>query len=379
MKPLIPRRAPGLDTLRALAIVAVVLYHLAPYLPESFVVVTQFGWMGVDLFFVLSGYLIGSQLLKPYPLGQRPSIKVFYRRRIFRILPSYLVVLALYALVPAWRESSGLAPLWKFLTFTLNLIFDPRYHAFSHAWSLCVEEQFYVILPLLIVWTMRQPSARRTSLLIAAVLLAGILLRAYAITHFPEDDYWPRIYYPTYMRLDDLLAGVTLAVVRTFRTAWWNFIERRGHSAVVAGMALVGSVMWMFRDNSMGAITGSPAWGTVLGYPMLAVGLGLVVASSVSTNGLLSRVPVPGAKLLAILAFTLYLTHKAIAHLDRSYLPSLTAGRGILAIAVYGLTCVAAAAVLHLCIERPFMLLRDRLDLRSGRLVEQQMLREPAL
>src|ERR1700722_153550 len=123
MKPIAaPARLFGLDTLRAFAIVVVMLYHLTIFgeLPMRILPVTYFGWMGVDLFFVLSGFLIGQQALKPYLVGQRLSVAEFYRRRAYRIFPAYLVVLALYFLVPGWRESPHLAPLWKFLTFTTN-------------------------------------------------------------------------------------------------------------------------------------------------------------------------------------------------------------------------------------------------------------------
>ena len=83
------------------------LYHLTAFgeLPFRIFPVTYFGWMGVDLFFVLSGFLIGQQVLQPYRSGRRFSIPDFYRRRAFRIVPAYLTVLALYVLVPAWRES----------------------------------------------------------------------------------------------------------------------------------------------------------------------------------------------------------------------------------------------------------------------------------
>jgi peptidoglycan/LPS O-acetylase OafA/YrhL len=88
-----PTRLFGLDSLRALAILVVMLYHMTVFgeLPSRILSVTDFGWMGVDLFFVLSGFLIGQQVLKPYLMGQRPSIAEFYRRRIYRILPAYLV------------------------------------------------------------------------------------------------------------------------------------------------------------------------------------------------------------------------------------------------------------------------------------------------
>jgi len=105
-------------------------------------------WAGVDLFFVLSGYLIGTQLLRPYARGDRPSYLDFFLRRTFRVLPAYLVVLLAYFSIPQFREEPGISPIWRFLTFTQNFGLDASIvGAFSHAWSLCVEEHFYLVLP----------------------------------------------------------------------------------------------------------------------------------------------------------------------------------------------------------------------------------------
>src|SRR5204863_282461 len=88
-------RQPGLDLLRALAIIAVTIYHAALFGFKTPGRIDRFGWIGVDLFFVLSGYLIGGQLLAP--LARRQPIKLgrFLARRALRILPAYLVVLAI--------------------------------------------------------------------------------------------------------------------------------------------------------------------------------------------------------------------------------------------------------------------------------------------
>src|SRR3989442_814283 len=121
-------RQPGLDLLRALAIIVVALYHAALFgfkLPGR---VDRFGWIGVDLFFVLSGYLIGGQLLAPVAAHgdgtpssrgsargrRRLHLGRFFARRALRILPAYLVVLAIYFLLPSWREYPEMFPLWKF-------------------------------------------------------------------------------------------------------------------------------------------------------------------------------------------------------------------------------------------------------------------------
>src|SRR3954469_22026159 len=98
------QRQPGLDLLRALAIVVVVIYHAGimgfPWAGR----VHRFGWIGVDLFFVLSGYLIGGQLLEPVARDRQLNLGQFFARRALRILPAYLVVLSIYALLPSWRE-----------------------------------------------------------------------------------------------------------------------------------------------------------------------------------------------------------------------------------------------------------------------------------
>jgi peptidoglycan/LPS O-acetylase OafA/YrhL len=376
-----PTRLFGLDTLRALAILVVMLYHMTVFgeLPSRILSVTDFGWMGVDLFFVLSGFLIGQQVLKPYLMGQQLSIAEFYRRRIYRILPAYLVVLALYFLVPGWRESPRLPALWKFLTFTMNFGISFDRHGFSHAWSLCVEEHFYLVLPLLVVLLMRRPSARKTVAMLVSVLLFGIVLRAFLITHYP-DDVWSGIYYPSYTRLDGLVAGVALAIVRTFRPAWWHALMRRGHTLLLTGTVCVGCVIWMFRKHDLGDHTGSAMWGVILGFPLLSLGLGLVTASSVSKNGLLARVRVPGAEIVATLAFSLYLTHKAVGHIVMQHFPQITAPQGPASWLLYAVTCSSAALLLHIVVERPFLRLRDRATRhKPASALEDDMREEPAL
>ena len=94
----------------------VVAYHAALFgfkLPGR---VDRFGWIGVDLFFVLSGYLIGGQLLAPLARDRPINLGRFFTRRALRIMPAYFVVLAIYFLLPSWREYSEMSqPLWKFL------------------------------------------------------------------------------------------------------------------------------------------------------------------------------------------------------------------------------------------------------------------------
>ena len=108
-------RVPGLDLMRGIAILWVMLFHFRFMIsmPHALYWPARYGWMGVDLFFVLSGYLIGSQLMRPYLKGSTPSLAGFYFRRAFRILPAYLTVLSLYLAIPGFREAPGLSPTWR--------------------------------------------------------------------------------------------------------------------------------------------------------------------------------------------------------------------------------------------------------------------------
>lgn len=359
-----PRQS-GLDLLRALAILWVMLYHLSSYgiaLPG----VVEHGWMGVDLFFVLSGYLIGGALLRPYAGGHQPSWRRFLLRRALRVLPAYLAVLAIYAAVPAVRESPDLRPLWQFLSFSVNLVPDAQRLAFSHAWSLCVEEHFYLLLPPAVWLLARYPGLRRTAAVALALLAGGILLRGWlwhegVAPYLGESGFVARfvalVYNPTWARLDGLLAGVTLAALQLFRPAWWAWAARR--SAVFLALGGAGLVAAMRVDLASFA-------GAVLVFPLVALSFGGTLVAAATEGGWLGRVRVPGANFLATIAFSLYLTHKAVFHVVRDQIGEAFGGSNGLAFGVYIAAALLVATLLYLTVERPFLRLRDRLTLPRG-------------
>ena len=365
--PSAPVRFPGLDTLRAAAILIVVLYHLdlQGMVPAALSPCVRVGWIGVDLFFVLSGFLIGSQLLRPYRMGERPSLRAFYARRAFRILPAFAVVLALYLVCPLWREAPGPYDAWQYACFLWNLLLlgYPQHRALSHVWSLCAEEHFYLLLPLLLLGLMRSPSVRNTAFLLLFLVGGGIGLRAWLLHAFvqPADDRQGQmmmklIYYPTYSRLDGLVVGVTLAALRTFRTQWWTRFTRHGNLLTLLGLA---SVVGGLRLCAFNFPTPDLPASILFAFPALALGFGLLVASATCGNGALN-VRVPGASLLATLAYSLYLTHKSVAHATHSLLPRLTADGDWRSLAIYAVACLAVASLLYFGVERPFLNLRTR-------------------
>lgn len=339
----------------------VVVWHLpSPAYPFAWKPAT---WAGVDLFFVLSGFLIGSQLLRPYLRGDKPSFVQFYVRRAMRVLPAYLVVVALYFLVPQFRERPMLPPLWRFLTFTQNFGLDFR-SAFSHAWSLCVEEHFYLALPFIVFWLMVRPSARKVWMFAGFIMLFGLVTRALLWVHYIKpvsyvDDvrlplaYLKTVYYPTYARLDGLLVGVLLASAKLFRPKLWERITSYGNIVLCSGLLTLGLSFWICQDMYSFAAA-------VVGFPLLAIGFGMLVVSSLSRTSILSKYRLWGASIGANLAYCTYLTHKEVMQFDRRYLSGPVHSSGIAGLGVYFASIALTASALHICVERPFLKARDR-------------------
>lgn len=357
-------RLPGLDLLRGIAIVWVMLFHsfLLGGLGPDWSWLSRFGWMGVDLFFVLSGFLIGTQVLAPLSQGKKFSYGDFYLRRALRIFPAYWVVLLIYLLWPPFREAPGMEPWWKFFAFVLNLSIDYGQNtAFSHAWSLCVEEHFYWLFPLLAVAFLQRPSAWKFAALCAALVLGGAVLRAVTWTHqmdidpnFVRNWFVEDIYYPSWNRLDGLLCGVALATWKTMRPQAWSHARRYADISLLVGVLVLVLSFWLFRDR-VGFV------GNTFGWPVLSFGLGLLVFASAGRDSLIGRREVPLAGWLAATSYSLYLVHKAAYHLVQTWWGSELAGTGVLAVLAYGSTAILAGAALYYAVELPFLRLRKRL------------------
>ena len=362
-------RLPGLDFLRAVAIAWVLIYHASLFglVSQEFWFV-RFGWMGVDLFFVLSGFLIAGQLLRPWARGETPDYPRFFARRLLRTLPAYLAIVALYFLLPDFRERARIQPLWQFLTFTENFALDfPPPKAFSHAWSLCVEEQFYLAFPLVAALISLRPSAAKVAGAMAAVLAVGMALRGYFwLADVAWEPFNPAaapsplhfmnlIYYPTWTRLDGLLAGVAVAVIQTFRPNWWTRLAARPNLLLTAGAAGVGAAAVLFHDMIAGFLP------TLFGFPLLACGMAMLVIAGSERRSLIGRHEIPGASALAAGAYSLYLSNKMVFQAVHAATRDWPAQAHGAALGAGLLAALAAGAILHWLVERPFLKLRDRL------------------
>ncbi|MDB5948787.1 MAG: acyltransferase [Massilia sp.] len=357
-----PARIHGLDTLRALAIGLVVLHHYVLFVSrgDTFGWVGEIGWVGVDLFFALSGYLIGNQIFAAMRSPQGFSLGQFYGRRLLRTLPNYYFVLGLYFLSPAFRDKLALPPLWEFLTFTQNINLKPG-TAFSHAWSLCIEEQFYLLLPACALLIALCGSLRWAWGAIILAFAAGMAVRGVVWTELvdgsarPMNHYYRYIYYSTFCRFDELVAGVALALLKNFHAGAWRRLTAHGNLALAAGSAVVAIAFALFLSDHYGFVM------TVFGYPMLAIGFALLIVAALGERSLLRTVRIPGAEQLALWSYALYLTHKQVCILAAGPL----AARGYeadspVAIGVSLALSLLSGWLLFRLVETPFMALRER-------------------
>lgn len=381
-----------LDVLRALAILLVLGPHTPFRLPDNSIAHDFFqswreiGWIGVDLFFVLSGFLIGGLLFHEQRSQGGIRFGRFFLRRTFKIWPSYLVFLAATFVWDvracsgslASRLSDSLHAIWPYLIHIQNY-YSPLVERIGHAWSLAVEEHFYLLLPLLLVgmrrWRRNNVSANPfrglpwVCLGLAAVCLG---LRFWAWRGAEEFDEFKN-HWPTHLQIDSLFVGVTLAygvhfarpTIETLRP--WRWIIGLGGSACLLAFA------WIpFRS----------LFNATLGYSLLAVGsMGLVLVAwfaSVPAVGAAAVVPaqaglfrktVQGCTgLLAMVgarSYSIYLWHmpftvpvmmKLRAHIglwdSRWHYPVM--------MAIYALLAMGFGSIMFALIEAPAVLLRER-------------------
>jgi peptidoglycan/LPS O-acetylase OafA/YrhL len=357
------QRNHGLDTLRALAIIFVVLHHYVLFVSGSstFGWVGDIGWVGVDLFFALSGYLIGNQIFGALRSKQPFSLPRFYARRLLRTLPNFYVVLALYFLWPWFRHGAPLLPLWEYLSFTQNINLQPG-TAFSHAWSLCIEEQFYMLLPALalLIASLRK-SLRWAWCAIAFAFVAGMVIRylvwgeLVAQSRTPGTHYFKYIYYSTFCRFDELVAGVALALLKNFHPRQWRALTGHGHAMLAAGVLLAALTFSLFLADRQALPV------TVAGFPMLALSFAMLIVAALSRRSLLRSVRVPGAASIALWSYAIYLGHKQLCILARAPLEAMGYGpESAVAIMAMLALSVFAGWLLYVCVETPFMKLRAR-------------------
>ncbi len=335
------KRLPALDALRGIAILIVLIYHYVPepYRPPLF-------WSGVDLFFVLSGFLISDILLKN--VEARNYYLTFYIRRAARIIPLYWLLLVIFAIlmktVPELLGSSAAKhlPFWSYLTFTQNFLYSARNFWrdpwMDVTWSLALEEQFYIFLSISVRYLKKRYLA---GLAIFLILLAPVL-------RFFADSPLAAYQLPL-QRADSLMLGVLISILWQSGKAR-NFIqEHKKYYLIALPFFFAGIAYLVFAKTGLG----NPLGHFILAF-FYADLLLLALVSSPEKPGLLF-----GNKFLGWLglrSYGIYLLHKPV----RLVFVMLLAGTSIVLEPWVSIlvTCVLLFLIAELSyrfVERPIM------------------------
>ena len=224
------KRNNGLDFFRTLAILLVLISHSRHFFTcfhfENFNIwyLSIGGYLGVELFFVLSGFLIGDQLYR-YVINSKKhfyNLKIFYLRRWFRTLPLYYFFLFIYVLFYHFYFHKDYFP---YLHFFFLQNFDPKaVRFFAVSWSLSVEEWFYLLIPAVLLLSFKFKDYKFLPLLFVFIFIG--VLKAYIVYKYPSLT-WTDIRKNVFLRFDSLIVGVFFAYLKNYKADIFNYFAEK--------------------------------------------------------------------------------------------------------------------------------------------------------
>jgi peptidoglycan/LPS O-acetylase OafA/YrhL len=287
-----------LEGLRGVAVLAVMLHHFDAtndWFPG--------GWLGVDLFFVLSGFLITTLLLEERSRTAAISLFAFYQRRARRLLPALTVFLALFAAISIITEQPGTdrlpATVGTSLFYVLNWLYELGggwTKGAGHLWSLSVEEQFYLLWPVTLIVALR--TGKKTLLALSLLLFVS----SASLPAWSGRGYWD-LYYSTDFRIQQLMAGAILAQLRFHGVFTPSIVDRPAFRAAALLSAMFFLVFLLSMENRAGFLySGLYTAAAVLGAVIVCAAL--YAPPRILTNPVISYV---GSR-----SYGLYIWHYAI-------------------------------------------------------------------
>lgn len=368
---------PELDGIRGIAILLVVYYHAGQFVPDGglqdvYVLVCILGWCGVDLFFVLSGFLITGILLDT---RESPDyFRSFYGRRAVRIVPLYAVFLLLYfhVAIPLahhlgkWPEISSAGEIW-FWTYLTNwrAAWGYEYKNISHFWTLAIEEQFYLVWPAVVFF-----AGRRSLRWVCLSLIAGSLL----LRSFWDIPGERSMLMATPMRVDSLAFGALAALL--MRDPQWapKLAGWTGKAAAASFLLLLG-VFWLARDSAVPTDPRAPyvsTYGlTLLGVLFTCLVLRCALKQGVRFRSLMRWRPL---RRMGKYSYCIYVVHLPISYFCIKVENAWRTGRGLGSNIPLSLFTTAACVALSYgvalvswnLLERRFLELKKYFPYRNG-------------
>lgn len=356
-------RLAGLDVLRCVAVLLVIFHHgvhgrLLAGWPEPAAAIARFlgrgGWIGVDLFFVLSGFLVTGLLFSEYRRRQAVDPIRFLVRRGFKIYPAFYALLA-FTIGKAILEGLRLDEVsWGNVAAEVFFVQNYFHGVLPHTWSLAVEEHFY-LLAALVLWLMARRGGadpfRRIPALFGVLAVLCLGARLFATAAVPGYDAYVHLF-PTHLRLDGLAFGVLLSYLFHFHRPWLDRAAG-GRTALLAAAGLVMLLpAFIFQHDVTPAIRGE-------GVTAFYVGSGFLVLALVLHPPAASA-PVRAAAYLGRHSYSIYLWHMTVIVNVWRFAgePGVTTPLRFAAMVALSLGVGVAAAKL---VELPFLGLRDRL------------------
>lgn len=363
------KRVFGLDLLRALAIIFVIMGHGGWILQNAH---TNFPWIrlfnGVDLFFVLSGFLIGNILLHTFIDTESFNVTTiwkFWTRRWFRTLPNYYlilivnIVLVYFGIIHEDFSQFGL----KFFFFLQNFS-QPLYGFFWESWSLSIEEWFYLLFPILLgilyFATKKWKFSKRYIFLIATCLfiLAPFLLRLCIASHFTVDQFWldVRINKVVIYRLDGIAFGLLCAYIQYYHPYFWHKI--RNISFVIGLIICFFVVYYPWQPNDFST--------KVFKILINSIGCALLLPKFDS----MKTAPPKITKVfthISIISYSMYLINLAlVSSVIRDHFAPTNPVSAWSTYLLYWVIIIVASTLLYKYYELPFLKLRDKISPKSA-------------
>jgi peptidoglycan/LPS O-acetylase OafA/YrhL len=376
---LLDNRYPALHGLRVLAIVSVVQFHVTWILNGEKGILFDPEWtttsitvfFGMDLFFILSGFLIGSILFRSLEVVGKQQIRRFYVRRIFRTFPSYYVVLTFLALVTP-LTATQLHNLRYEYTYLTNFVGRLGTDTLMFwGWSLALEEQFYLTVPLLFVALTHIRSDRKRIALLVGLWASALVVRLVIfLRHRPWEDLvlYSALYFRSYTRFDTLVCGILLALVhRRYKEPITTWLKHPFHRALVAMPCL--TCLWLLLRPSMfgpGMVQTIHvfAWGSITSVMYF----GFLILFLHSEGWLQRWLSVPIFRSIATLGYGVYLVHIPLLYalvvpiarsLDKFGTPHLVIWFASLGLLMF--FSLVLAYVMHVMIEKPSLRFREKI------------------
>ena len=366
-------RSRAVDCLRGVAILLVIGCHfvVSPDSAGAFSPLAQawyrIGWAGVDLFFVLSGFLVSGLLFSEFQRRQRVDLGRFLLRRGLKIWPAYFVYLAFIALWLGWKSRSGdsqIGSLWPNLLHVQNYLGTPR----VHTWSLALEEHFYLVGALLAAWCLTPVRIRWVRLLFVPV--AGLALAVVAMARhagFVQGSGEGLNLFASHLRFDGLLIGTLLAYFTHFEPHRLDSLRRHPLATALAGLVLAVPMLVLTPDRS--AWTAGAGLSTMyVGFALLVAGVVFLEKETATARQTLARAPFRALSWVGFFSYGIYLWHVDLAQTPMKKLAGLLGQTTLpdgavwaISTTAYVVAAVLIGALMSRLIELPVLALRDRL------------------